>query len=472
MIKNQDSLEFLKEQKDFSIDINYSDPPYALGSEIVIGSNGKPTYKKAVDFMNKWDMPSAEFWEEWFKQAFRICKYGGYVIMFGIDRQLLLFKYYSALAGFIEKQSLYWYFISNFPKSSDLSKNIDKHFGAEREVVGTYEPLGREGRNTMPTGEYNSGIGGNYKENTKDTRNIEIPSTPLAQKYNGYKYSIAPLKQTCETIMIFQKPYKTGSCMHDVFVYENGDTECCCGAIDVDGNRCETSDKIQCQSGHKGQPFESREHKFTPREYQNQGRYPAQTFVSSEIAEKLDEQSGISKGFDRPNLRDKKYKNKFIEQDYKKIDFSKVNMYSDIGGCSKILHKCDYEKDEHNLYIYEPKVNGTERNDGCDSFEGNIKGYGNLRNKKNNHPTLKPISLNEKILRLFKTPNPQKIIYPFAGSGSEVIGGIKAGFGDWSGCEINPEYIKIANARIKQMKTKNHIKIINNKIVKGLNQWL
>ena len=54
--------------------------------------------------------------------------------MFGMDRQLLLFKYYANLAGFEEQQSLYWYFISNFPKATDLSKMIDKNAGAEREV--------------------------------------------------------------------------------------------------------------------------------------------------------------------------------------------------------------------------------------------------------------------------------------------------------------------------------------------------
>jgi hypothetical protein len=49
--------------------------------------------------------------------------------MFGIDRQLFLFGYYANLAGFETKQSLYWYFISNFPKASDLSKMIDKNAG-------------------------------------------------------------------------------------------------------------------------------------------------------------------------------------------------------------------------------------------------------------------------------------------------------------------------------------------------------
>jgi DNA modification methylase len=68
---------------------------------------------------------------------------------------------------------------------------------------------------------------------------------------------------------------------------------------------------------------------------------------------------------------------------------------------------------------------------------------------KNSHPTLKPIALNEKVLRLFKTPNEQRIFIPFCGSGSEVIGAIKAGFTDYLGVEINPEYVEIAKARIK-----------------------
>ena len=48
------------------------------------------------------------------------------------------------------------------------------------------------------------------------TGNIEtLPQTDLAKKYDGYKYSVAPLKQTCETIMVFKKPNKTGSVLHD-----------------------------------------------------------------------------------------------------------------------------------------------------------------------------------------------------------------------------------------------------------------
>jgi hypothetical protein len=98
--------------------------------------------------------------------------------MYGMDRQNFMFKYYGHLAGFIGKQSLYWYFISNFPKSSDLSKMIDKNSGAEREVIGKYiAPDGKErwGGNSFSVGE---------KPDGRESSNITAPSTPLAQKYS------------------------------------------------------------------------------------------------------------------------------------------------------------------------------------------------------------------------------------------------------------------------------------------------
>ncbi len=104
MLIQSDSLEFIKKQDNYSNDILYCDPPYALGSEVIIRADGKVDYKNASDFMNKWEMPTGVYWEEWFKEAYRTLKHGGYLIMFGMDRQLLLFKYYAQLAGFQEQQ--------------------------------------------------------------------------------------------------------------------------------------------------------------------------------------------------------------------------------------------------------------------------------------------------------------------------------------------------------------------------------
>src|SRR5574344_1070882 len=301
MIINSDSLEYLKTFKDYEFDINYSDPPYALGSEVIIRPDGKVDYKKANDFMNKWEMPTGAYWEQWFKEAYRTLKHGGYLIMFGMDRQLLLFKYYANLAGFTEKQSLYWYYISNFPKATDLSKQIDKNAGANREVIGT--KISEGGRSGTTNG----------IENLNKEIDITAPSTELAKKYEGYKYSISPLKQTNETILVFFKPTQTGSILHDTLAYENGDDTCCCGALDIDGNRVGTESRVNQFAGNKngytlGDDRDEKGSGFWKQDNQGEtettGRYPSQTFCDSNTAEIL-------------------------------------------GEPSKILHKCDFEENEH-----------------------------------------------------------------------------------------------------------------------------
>ena len=476
MILQKDSLEFLQEQKDFAFDINYSDPPYALGSEIYIRPDGKFDYKKATDFMNKWDMPTGEYWEKWFEESFRTLKHGGYCVMFGMDRQLPMFQYYAIKSGFQVRQSMYWYFISSFPKATDLSKNLDKNAKVERKVIGKQKHSLPKADNTV--GERSYGIsGGKLANGTSAERfhqDITAPTTDLAKKYEGYKYSISPLKQTCETIMIFQKPYKTGSCLHDTLAYENGDETCACFAWNIDGGRVSTNgEKINI--GFKGKILDDKNGwnnnnvERTPYD-DTKGRYPSQTFCDNGTAERLDEQSGLSKSAGgRIGNKDGAYSKLGVSgftTSFEKGDGG----FGDVGGCSKILHKCDYENGEMDLYVYAPKVSKNERNAGCEEFDEKemgknqssldggkmLTGSGNERNnvQKNNHPTLKPISLSYRILTLFKTPNPQKIVYPFAGVQSEVIGGYKAGFEDFSGCELNAEYVDIGNVRFEHWKDK------------------
>jgi DNA modification methylase len=495
-IINSDCLEYLKKQPDNSVDIIFIDPPYALGSEVIIRSDGKPDYKKAVDFMDKWQQPDGAFWEEWFKQAFRVLKYGGRIIMFGMDRQSWFNAYYAQLNGFQKQQSLYWYFISNFPKSADLSKMIDKNAGAERDVIGKQNYSMPKADNSMTENSY--GIsGGKLANGTTAERvisDITAPATDLAKKYNGLKYSVASLKQTVEEIAVFQKPYKTGSCLHDTLAYEGGDKECLCGALDIDGNRVPfESDADKKESTDKNQHEDFGTQPMTnnncygdysmvqPKNYMPDGRYPSQTFVNSETAKILDEQSGIQKGeIGRQNRNELGTISKY----WGTVALN-INGANDTGGCSRILHKCDYDEKDFDIYIYCPKVNNFERNAGCDSLpEKQISGSLNFRNplatgrsidapsvdamggvtlpQTNNHPCVKPINLLIKILSLFKTPNPQIVLDTFAGSGSIGIACEKLGI-DYVLVEQNKEYCDIAELRTKYWaeRFKNEISIKN-----------
>lgn len=100
MIENINALEKIKKLKDNSSRYNFCRPTYALGSEVYIDRvDGKPKYKIAKDFMSKWDMPDHNFWEEFFKEVNRVLKYGGRCLLFGMDRQLMLFQYYATMSG-------------------------------------------------------------------------------------------------------------------------------------------------------------------------------------------------------------------------------------------------------------------------------------------------------------------------------------------------------------------------------------
>ena len=281
MIKTSDSLEYLKTLEDYSQDIIYCDPPYALGSEVIIRKDGKVDYAKANDFMNKWEMPTGAYWEKWFNEAYRVLKHGGWLIMFGMDRQLLLFKYYAHLSEFEEQQSLYWYAISNFPKATDLSKMIDKNLGEERKVVGTKKGVGSVNNDET------------YDSRHKETYDDTLPSSDLAKKYDGYKYSISPLKQTNETIMVFKKPTKTGSVLHDTLAYENGDKTITVSALNIEGNRIGTETIKNGNGLNRSSVYEGNILRNKETETEVTGRYPAQTFIDSSVAELLDKQSGL-----------------------------------------------------------------------------------------------------------------------------------------------------------------------------------
>ncbi len=66
---------------------------------------------------------------------------------------------------------------------------------------------------------------------------------------------------------------------------------------------------------------------------------------------------------------------------------------------------------------------------------------------KNNHPTVKPLSLMKYILKLLAPPGNPICLDPFAGSGSTLIAAKQLGIRA-IGIEIDPEYCEIAEKRI------------------------
>ena len=108
--------------------------------------------------------------------------------------------------------------------------------------------------------------------------------------------------------------------------------------------------------------------------------------------------------------------------------------------------------------IYNAKAGKSERNMGCDELEQKQYSHDGRkteienpyqRNKSvssNNHPTVKPIALMEYLVKMV-TRDGQTVLDPFSGSGTTLIA-CKKNNRKYIGCELDAEYIKIAEARL------------------------
>jgi site-specific DNA-methyltransferase (adenine-specific) len=172
----------------------------------------------------------------------------------------------------------------------------------------------------------------------------------------------------------------------------------------------------------------------------NEGRWPANLILDEEAAGMLDGVSGASSS----NVR--------IAEDIDKpgatfaLGRSGVTPrgVSDSGGASR--------------FFYVAKSARAERNEGCEDQPDRLGGglnatvHGDTRTgrvtiQKNNHPTVKPLSLMKYLCQLTRTPTGGIVLDPFAGSGTTLWA---AEFHNrpWLGIELSEEYVKIAEARI------------------------
>jgi site-specific DNA-methyltransferase (adenine-specific) len=130
------------------------------------------------------------------------------------------------------------------------------------------------------------------------------------------------------------------------------------------------------------------------------------------------------------------------------FDNDGTNEYNDSGSAAR--------------FFYTAKASKSERNAGLEGFDErrlSDRGADGQRDKnslvtrhtitKNHHPTVKPLSLTKYLATLIKPPTGGRLLVPFSGSGSEMIGALQAGWEYVEGVELTEEYIPIAEARIK-----------------------
>lgn len=172
-----DCVEYANSLPENSIDTVICDPPYELG------------------FMNvKWDSSGIAFDPNTWAAMLRVAKPGAMLLAFGGSRTSHRMACAIEDAGWVIRDSIVWMYGSGFPKSADISKNIDKSAGIERKVVGV------KGAGIAGTSD-NVFLGGISEERKQVS--ITAPSTEAAKLWHGYGTALKP---AFEPIIVAMKP--------------------------------------------------------------------------------------------------------------------------------------------------------------------------------------------------------------------------------------------------------------------------
>ena len=352
-----DCIEVMRAMDDNSIDAIVTDPPYGLG------------------FMGKkWDeLPPGE---EWARECLRILKPGGHLLSFGGTRTWHRLAVAVEDAGFEIRDSIAWMYGSGFPKSLDVSKAIDKAAGAERtEVIGT-RGLARW-KEGAPGGAAMKDDGG-IRQNFDKVNTLLAPATAAAEEWQGWGTALKP---AFEPVVVARKPL-TGTVAQNVLQHGTG-------ALNIDACRIGT-DVITAH-----------------------GRWPANVALDENMAQVLDEQSGVT------NRVGSKAGNATPRKVGTSTDIHGTRStveHADSGGASRFFYVAKAPKRER------PVVDGVA------------------------HPTVKPLALMQWLIRLV-TPAGGVVLDPFEGSGTTLEACLIEGYAH-IGIEREADYLPLIAARM------------------------
>jgi site-specific DNA-methyltransferase (adenine-specific) len=315
------------------------------------------------------------------------------------------------LAGFEIRDTITWMYGSGFPKSRDISKDIDKAAGAQCEVIGTRGFT----KNIL-------GINVVQSINTQTT----IPATDAAKQWDGWGTALKPAS---EPIIIARKSL-AGTVAANVLEFGTG-------GINVDGCRVETTDRLVRPSVFRLDNEIYSKGLGAGTQIEPDGRWPANVVLSHAatpdgedlcadgcvdgcpVAE-LDRQSGITKDGVAVNRNRNGEKPASVYGKYQVT--TNDHGYGGEGGASRFF----------NVFRYQAKAPKSER--------PIVNGV--------SHPTVKPYALIEWLTRLL-TPPRGIILDPFTGTCTVGCAGLTLGFN--SICiENDPKYYPLIEKKITE----------------------
>ena len=422
-LHNGDCLNILNMmiEDEVFVDSIVTDPPYELG------------------FMGRsWDSTGIAFQKETWELCFKVLKPGGHLLAFSGSRTYHRMAVAIEDAGFEIRDQVMWLYGSGFPKSMNVGKALDKKLGNERESFGTKLKKAGDMR------------GGNYVKGG-DYKSIEIEITKGNTEWEGWGTALKPAH---EPLVLARKPLSEKSVVDNVLKHRTG-------GINIDECRVEGNDA---------------KYPDTNPDFRDQGRQSKENIGIDKLSfgqtENVKRKKVVRKSRDENGVWTNDNSGMKAEgSEYADADprgrFPSNVMHDGSGSIKELF-------EDKSKYFYCAKTSKAERNQGLDNLPikkaSSMPGRRNaddmkdskidndvtgrfVTQKKNIHPTVKPIKLMKYLCRLI-TPKGGTILDPFMGSGSTGMAAKEENF-EFVGIEKEEEYFNIASARIESVETKS-----------------
>lgn len=405
------NIDILKVYPDNHFDSIVTDPPYG------------------IEFLHKdWDKNTGaiETWE----QCFRVLKPGGYILAFSAARTYHNLATNIESVGFEIRDQLMWLYASGFPKAQDVGKNIAKK---QQNKKNMSLPQAEWDNLTLIEGTGSTGSIYRHSNGKKYRQLRNTKSQRVAQQYGGGEWKDTyeeiiehnnewsgwktALKPAHEPIVMARKPFK-GSSVDNVLKWG-------VGALNIDATRieyeCDYDAKHQSDISRGQQNAKNGTNFFgsgkSVSDDKGQGRFPSNV---------LGEVEGYQKFFYCPKV-------------------SRAERH--IGFEAPEPEPFNNPEDMKKHPLWDPSI-GTNSH----RFMKKIREHNKIAN---NHPTVKPVALMRYLIKLV-TPQGGKVLDPFTGSGSTGMAAVELDY-DFTGCELDPDYVNIAETRITAWKNKTDL---------------
>ncbi len=428
-VHHGDVQEVCKSLEACSFDAALSDPPYG------------------ISFMGKgWDyqVPQAALWAE----VLRVLKPGAALISFSASRTYHRMAVQIEDGGFEAADMFSWLYGQGWPKGIDLSKAIDKQLGKPRGYVEAPELAAPDEQITHDFGH----TGKRYDQEA---------NTPEGAAWQGYN---TQLKPGTEPAMLAYKP-RAGTHAENVLAQWTG-------GLDIESSRVGTSGGTRESDfvSDKGNEVYGALKRGTVREIPA-GRYPSNVLLSHQedcradgeawscapgcVVARLDAQSGKLKSSMSGRSTTEYKTDRAVLGDG--LGAATIFGYGDEAGASKYYPAFQFAPGElaelqgaHERFYYQAKASGKERG------------------SQNDHPTVKPMALMQYLAKMLLPPprpdgKPRRILVPFCGSGSEMLGCLLAGWDEVVGIELDPHNAQVARWRVENARVRTTEVVIGGK---------